>query len=139
MGAGLHGETPEEIERIQAEAIGTNGTNGTQGPGEVATAPQGTGSKTKRRDREKMTSNVWQHFVKGKRMPDKSYTATCLYCKHVYMMGNSRGTGSMKNHVKRGCKKMPRSKRHKSDALQKLLKAGNAPGLIFNYFNYLLI
>ncbi|KAJ4771400.1 Zinc finger BED domain-containing protein DAYSLEEPER [Rhynchospora pubera] len=49
-------------------------------------------------------------------------------CGLVYPMGNQRGTGNMRNHVKRGCQKIPPAKRHKPDALQRLLQAGRDEG-----------
>ncbi|KAJ4776673.1 Zinc finger BED domain-containing protein DAYSLEEPER [Rhynchospora pubera] len=114
MGPGLHMETPEEIEKIQNDARA-----------EPQAGPEGPKKTTnKRRTKENLKAAVWAHFRKGEVQDDGSYTATCLYCGHVYPMGCQRGTGNMRHHIKRGCQKMPPSKRHKPDALQKLLQAG---------------
>ncbi|KAJ1686934.1 hypothetical protein LUZ63_018324 [Rhynchospora breviuscula] len=111
MGTGLHHETPEEIQNIQNNA-------------EAASQPPIPETIKKRRTKKTLSAPVWAHFKKGAVQEDGSYTATCLYCGHVYPMGNQRGTGNMRNHIKRGCKKVPPSKRHKPDALQKILQAG---------------
>ncbi|KAJ3708862.1 hypothetical protein LUZ61_012567 [Rhynchospora tenuis] len=111
MGAGLHMETPEEIQKIQDDA-----------QGETQPCPEETINKRKTKETPK--APVWAHFKRGKVQDDGSYTATCIYCGRVYPMGNQRGTGNMRNHIRRGCKKMPPTKRHKADALQKLLQAG---------------
>ena len=71
-----------------------------------------------------MTSEAWKSFTKGDVREDGYYDAKCKFCGVVYKMGKSRGTGSLLHHVESGCKKMPRSKRVKPDALQRLLQAG---------------
>ncbi|KAJ1694439.1 hypothetical protein LUZ63_011137 [Rhynchospora breviuscula] len=118
MGAGLHMETPDEIQKIQNDAQAQSQP--------CPEGPEQTTEQTnnKRRTKETLKAAVWAHFKKGVVQEDGSYTATCNYCGHVYPMGNQRGTGNMRHHIKRGCKKMPSTKRHKPDALQKLLQAG---------------
>ncbi|KAJ1690301.1 hypothetical protein LUZ63_014456 [Rhynchospora breviuscula] len=114
MGAGLHMETPDEIQQIQNDA-----------QAQSQSCPEGPEqTNNKRRTKETLKAAVWAHFKRGQVQEDGSYTATCNYCGHVYPMGNQRGTGNMRHHIKRGCKKMPSTKRHKPDALQKLLQAG---------------
>ncbi|KAJ4816564.1 Zinc finger BED domain-containing protein DAYSLEEPER [Rhynchospora pubera] len=115
MGPGLNFETPEEIQRIEIDA--------------AAAEPQPqnveqTRTTKRKKVKENLKAAVWAHFKRGETQEDGSYTATCLYCGHIYPMGNQRGTGNMKHHIKRGCKKVPASKRQKPDALQKLLQAG---------------
>ncbi|KAJ1701665.1 hypothetical protein LUZ63_001444 [Rhynchospora breviuscula] len=105
MGAGLHMETPDEIQKIQNDA-----------QAESQPCPEQTTNK--RGTKETLKASVWAHFKRGEVLEDGSYTATCIYCGHVYLMGNQRGTGNMRNHIRRGCK------RHKPDDLQKLLQAG---------------
>ncbi|KAJ1686377.1 hypothetical protein LUZ63_017767 [Rhynchospora breviuscula] len=111
MGPRLHHETPEQIQNIQNNA-------------EAASQPPLPETIKKRRTKETLSAHVWAHFKKGAVQEDGSYTATCLYCGHVYPMGNQMGIGNMRNHIKRVCKKVPPSKRHKPDALQKILQAG---------------
>ncbi|KAJ1690975.1 hypothetical protein LUZ63_015130 [Rhynchospora breviuscula] len=112
MGAGLNLETPEEIERIQNEAQAKD------------SQPQPVEPTTNKKKGREVSAPVWAHFKKGEKQEDGSYTATCIYCGHVYDMGNQKGTGNMTNHIARGCKKVPPAKRRKRDALQKLLQAG---------------
>jgi hypothetical protein len=68
-------------------------------------------------------------------MPDEFYDATCIYCGKIYQMSNSKSTGSLKNHAEKGCKKLSSLKKHKPDALQKLLQTGNTSGTILLVFS----
>ncbi|KAJ1700516.1 hypothetical protein LUZ63_000295 [Rhynchospora breviuscula] len=117
MGPGLHGETHEQIQEIENDAQAGD-----------AQPPPPEENINKRKTKENLTASVWAHFKRGVVQDDGSYTATCMYCGLVYPMGNQRGTGNMRNHIKRGYKKIPPSKRHKPDALQKLLQAGRVQG-----------
>jgi hypothetical protein len=121
LGAGLHRETPDEIQRIQDAA------NGTEGLGELATGPEGPDAAEEENGRDVHYSIVWKHFTKGPKKKDGSYVGTYNYCGKMYMQGQSRSNGSLLHHMNRGWKKMPR-KRQRPDALQKLLVRGNAPG-----------
>ncbi|KAJ3685482.1 hypothetical protein LUZ61_014646 [Rhynchospora tenuis] len=122
MGLGMHGETNEQIREIEADAPA--GDAQAQPPLQDA---QEQNNKRKITE-DNLKAEVWKHFKRGVTKADGSYTASCLYCPVVYPMGNSRGTGNMRNHVMRGCKNIPPEKRHKPDALQKLLQAGKNEG-----------
>jgi BED zinc finger len=78
-----------------------------------ATTP-GLETTQKRKSRDVQYSQVWEHFIKGPKQADGSYNATCKYCSAKYLQGNSRSTGSLLHHIRKGCKIM---KRHKPDAL----------------------
>ncbi|KAJ3706101.1 hypothetical protein LUZ61_009806 [Rhynchospora tenuis] len=118
MGVGLHGETPEEIVRIEVEADGPK-EDGEQ-------APAGSGEEDaqtqipKKRKIRKIYAEVWKYFTRGPTQEDGSYLATCKFCAVKYLQGQQRGTSSMRNHIDKSCKKFPRNKR---DALQKMLQA----------------
>ncbi|KAJ3690389.1 hypothetical protein LUZ61_019553 [Rhynchospora tenuis] len=127
MEPGMYGETAEDIQRIEAAARGETSADATPVPPPTTEEPQQQASN-KRKAKENLKAAVWAHFRRGETQDDGSYTATCLYCAKVYPMGNQRGTGNMRNHIQRGCEKIPPAKRHKPDALQKLLKAGQAEG-----------
>lgn len=117
MGAGLHGESPEEIQRIEIDA-----------DGDASPQPADQQTGTKRKLGECLKAPVWKHFIQGVVQKNKSYSATCKYCGKVYPMGNQKGTGNMTSHIDKGCKKIPASIRHKPDALQRLLQAGRDAG-----------
>lgn len=125
MGPGLNFETPEEIQNIQNAA---NNQTQTQEAEQVETVTN------KRKVGEALTAEAWQHFTRGPVAKDKSYNAVCKYCGKIYKMGRKRGTGSINHHVDGGCKKMPRSVRHKPDALQRLLLAGDKSGIFLFYY-----
>ncbi|KAJ3686466.1 hypothetical protein LUZ61_015630 [Rhynchospora tenuis] len=127
MEPGMYGERAEDIQRIEAAARGETSADATPVPPPITEEPQQQASN-KRKAKENLKAAVWAHFRRGETQDDGSYTATCLYCAKVYPMGNQRGTGNMRNHIQRGCEKIPPAKRHKPDALQKLLKAGQAEG-----------
>ncbi|KAJ1691751.1 hypothetical protein LUZ63_015906 [Rhynchospora breviuscula] len=115
--------TPEEIQRIENEARQADGE--TQVPETQVPDPDPDPESTKKRKkREKMTSKYWQYFTRGEPKEDGFYEAKCKFCGHIYDMGNGRGTGSLMHHFKKSCKKVPKSLRHKPNALQKLLQAG---------------
>jgi BED zinc finger len=69
--------------------------------------------------------------------PDGFYDATCIYCGKVYQMGNSRSTSFMKHHAEKGCKKLSSLKKHKLDALQRLLQTGNTLDTILLVFSFI--
>jgi hypothetical protein len=125
---------PDEIQRIITDASIAE----TQDIGAVATAPQDQVPEPtrKRKTREKMTSKAWKYFKKGPTRPDGFYDATYIYCGKVYEMGNSRSTGSLKHPVEKGCKKRSSLKKHKPDALQKLLQTGNTSCTILLTFSF---
>lgn len=129
MGPGLHLETQEEIERIQnagndPHVTGNDPKNAENDPENVEHVPN------KRKTREKLKSVWWNHFAQGDVQADGSYDATCNYCGTVIKMGCQRGTSTMKNHIKKACKKVPWNLRHKPDAIQKLLQAGKDSGMV---------
>ena len=130
MGLDPGGLSRDQIQRIEIEAGDDN-----QGPNESAPEPspeqgpeQAVPKAKQKRERDKMTSDVWEHFKKGKKQPDKSYTATCIYCGAVYKMGNSKSTTPLWHHFNRQCKKVPSSKRQKTDPMQKYLQVEAAGG-----------
>ena len=96
-----------------------------QGAAPVAEPPK------KRRFRDKMTSPAWEHFEKGEVDADGFYDAKCIYCGHVIIMGNGKGTSSMDNHWRRACTKIPAEIRKSKDPKQKLLKAYQVNGNVF--------
>jgi BED zinc finger len=100
----LNLDTSEEIQKIGIDA--------------GAEAPTNEQPTNKRKPRDTLNSLVWAHFKRG---PGGSYNVTCIYYGHVYPMGNQRSTSNMKHHIKRDYKLVPPSKRHKFDALQRLL------------------
>ncbi|KAJ1687971.1 hypothetical protein LUZ63_019361 [Rhynchospora breviuscula] len=124
MGPGLNFETPEEIQRIVIEADGPP----VDGPPAETPSPQKTTKKRKRKGprQDNHTSKVWAHFTRGPKDDDGSLDASCNYCGKKYKQGNQRSTSSLWHHFERGCHKVPRSKRVKPDALQRLLQAGKA-------------
>ncbi|KAJ1691898.1 hypothetical protein LUZ63_016053 [Rhynchospora breviuscula] len=101
--------------------------NDAAGPQDGAASASEEPSK-KRKHRENFNSSVWDHFTRGPKDDDGSFEATCKYCGKKYKQGNQRSTSSLWHHLRKGCKKAPSSKRHKPDALQKLLHAGAATG-----------
>jgi hypothetical protein len=107
MGIGLNGETQEQIQRIVEDAH--------------AAEPELAGDQAPESAR-KTRAAVWQHFIQGPKRPNRTYTATCNYCGHVYEMGKQKGTASMKNHIKRGCKRIPQAMRQKPLEIQRLLQ-----------------
>jgi BED zinc finger len=114
IGLRLNLDTSEVIQRIEIDAS--------------AEAPTIEQPIKKRKPRDTLTSPVWAHFKRGEILPNGSYTVTCTYCGRVYPMGNQKGTSNMKNHIKRGCKLVSPSKRHKPDVLQILLQVGSNTG-----------
>jgi BED zinc finger len=116
---------PDEIQRIITDAP-------------IATAPQDQVPEPtrKRKTREKMTSEAWKYFKKDPTGPDGFYDATCIYCGKVYQIGNSRSTGSLKHHAEKGCKKLSSLKKHKPDALQRLLQTDNTSCTILLTFSF---
>ncbi|KAJ1696739.1 hypothetical protein LUZ63_005251 [Rhynchospora breviuscula] len=119
MEPGLMGETQEEIERVQAEAAGASNE-----PAAVAAAGDAPPPNAPSRKRlKKKTSPWWEHFTQGEADEDGSYTATCIYCGYVIIQGNQKGTSGLKGHIKKSCKKIPREKRFKPDAMQYMLQA----------------
>jgi hypothetical protein len=139
--------TPEEIERIQNDAINadaiTPGSQDSAAAGGTADAPIAdaaagpsvdptTLGKRKDRTQDEMTAEVWKHFLKSPRRADGFYEAKCVYCGKSYKMGKSRGTASLRHHIfKRGCKKLPKGLRFPPDALQRMLVDGPAAGITF--------
>ncbi|KAJ3708441.1 hypothetical protein LUZ61_012146 [Rhynchospora tenuis] len=120
MGVGLHGETQEDIDRIQLEADPTYQPQDEAAPVvEPAGAEAADGEAAKKKTR-KTTSDVWNHFTRGPTKPDGSYYGICNYCHAKYLQGQQRGTSSMRRHIDKKCKKIPRNK---PEALQKLLQA----------------
>ncbi|KAJ4782471.1 Zinc finger BED domain-containing protein DAYSLEEPER [Rhynchospora pubera] len=120
MRPGLELETPEEIQRIIIDAYG---------PQQAKTpSPQKTSKKRKRKGprEDNHTSEVWAHFTRGPKDDGGSLDASCNYCGKKYKQGNQRSTSSLWHHFERGCDKVPRSKRVKPDAKQRLLQAGKA-------------
>ncbi|KAJ1695545.1 hypothetical protein LUZ63_012243 [Rhynchospora breviuscula] len=129
MGPGLNFETPEEIQRIVIEADGPPADGSpADGPPAETPSPQKTTKKRKRKGprEDNHTSEVWAHFTRGPKDNDGSLDASCNYCGKKYKQGNQRSTSSLWHHFERGCHKVPRSKRVKPDALQRLLQAGKA-------------
>ncbi|KAJ1687821.1 hypothetical protein LUZ63_019211 [Rhynchospora breviuscula] len=126
MGAGLRGETREEIESIQAEARASN--EPTAAAAAVGDAPA-TDAPSRKRQKKK-TSPWWEHFTEGETAEDGSYTATCIYCGYVIIQGNQKGTSGLKGHIKKSCKKIPRDKRFKPDAMQYMLQAASEKGVL---------
>ncbi|KAJ1703103.1 hypothetical protein LUZ63_002882 [Rhynchospora breviuscula] len=127
MGPGLNFETPEEIDRIQAEAEAINDPQQQQ-DGAQAPACEEEEVNTKKRKTRKTTSEYWQYFTKGPTDEDGSYEAICKFCGTKYLQGQQRGTSSMKNHIEKCCKKFPRNK---PDALQKMLHAAKVQAEAF--------
>ncbi|KAJ1696450.1 hypothetical protein LUZ63_004962 [Rhynchospora breviuscula] len=126
MGAGLRGETREEIESIQAEARASN--EPTAAAAAVGDAPA-TDAPSRKRQKKK-TSPWWEHFTEGETAEDGSYTATCINCGYVIIQGNQKGTSGLKGHIKKSCKKIPRDKRFKPDAMQYMLQAASEKGVL---------
>ncbi|KAJ3691444.1 hypothetical protein LUZ61_020608 [Rhynchospora tenuis] len=120
MGPGIDGETSEHIERIQSQARASNE------PAAAGDAPA-TDVPSRKRQKKK-TSPWWAHFTEGEKTEDGSYTATCIYCGYVIIQGNQKGTSALKGHIKKGCKKIPREKRFKPDAMQYMLQASTEKG-----------
>jgi hypothetical protein len=114
---------PDEIQRIITDASIAE----TQDIGAVATAPQDQVPEhtRKRKTREKKIFETWKYFKKGPTGPDGFFDTTCIYCGNVYQMGNSTSTDSLKHHAEKSCKKLPSLKKHKPNALQRLLQTGN--------------
>ncbi|KAJ3696442.1 hypothetical protein LUZ61_000147 [Rhynchospora tenuis] len=125
MGVGLHGETQEDIDRIQLEADPTYQPQDEAAPvvepaGAEAADGEAAGGEPPKKKTRKTTSDVWNHFTRGPTKPDGSYYGICNYCHAKYLQGQQRGTSSMRNHIDKKCKKIPRNK---PEALQKLLQA----------------
>ncbi|KAJ3696878.1 hypothetical protein LUZ61_000583 [Rhynchospora tenuis] len=116
MGPGIDGETSEQIERIQADAPANEPAAAVAGDAPATDVPS-------RKRQKKKTSPWWAHFTEGEKAEDGSYTATCIYCGYVIIQGNQKGTSALKGHIKKGCKKIPREKRFKPDAMQYMLQA----------------
>ncbi|KAJ1697422.1 hypothetical protein LUZ63_005934 [Rhynchospora breviuscula] len=120
---GLHPDlTGEQMQRMrdatpEGEPQG-EGAPQAQGEGEVE-APK------KRKFRKNMKAEVWNHFTKGATRDDGSYDAVCKYCGIAYQMGNQRGTGSLRHHYHKACKKRPDKK--KSHKLQQMLQFQTTP------------
>ncbi|KAJ3701327.1 hypothetical protein LUZ61_005032 [Rhynchospora tenuis] len=128
MGIGIHGETREDIQRIEMQGDPTHVPDDEAAPADKATPATNAGdaaadvqeeNPTKKKTR-KTTSDVWKHFARGPTQPDGSYYGICNYCSAKYLQGQQRGTSSMRNHIDKKCKKIPRNK---PEALQKLLQA----------------
>ncbi|KAJ1696563.1 hypothetical protein LUZ63_005075 [Rhynchospora breviuscula] len=130
MGIGIHGETQEEIQRIEIQADPTYEPDDEAAAGGEAAAAAAVGGEaaaacgeeanpTKKKTR-KTTSDVWKHFTRGPVQPNGSYYGICNYCGEKYLQGQQRGTSSMRNHIDKKCNKIPRNK---PEALQKLLQA----------------
>ncbi|KAJ1688149.1 hypothetical protein LUZ63_019539 [Rhynchospora breviuscula] len=124
MGIGIHGETQEEIQRIEIQADPTYEPDDEAAAaaavgGEAAAACGEEENPTKKKIR-KTTSDVWKHFTRGPVQPNGSYYGICNYCGEKYLQGQQRGTSSMRNHIDKKCNKIPRNK---PEALQKLLQA----------------
>jgi hypothetical protein len=113
--------TPEEIQKVQDDA------NAADAAANAADAHPSEPVR-KRKCRDNMLSSVWDHFKKGDVQADGFYDATCLYCSKIYQMGNQKSTSSLRHHFQKGCRKVPASKRHKPDALQRMLQSANAQG-----------
>ncbi|KAJ4819010.1 Zinc finger BED domain-containing protein DAYSLEEPER [Rhynchospora pubera] len=129
MGPGLNFETPEQIQRIMLEADGPQAdAPQADGPQVETPSPEKTIKKRKRKGprEDNHISEVWSHFTRGPKDDNGSLDATCNYCGKKYKQGNQRSTSSLWHHFERGCKKVPRSKRVKPDAMQTLLQAGKA-------------
>ncbi|KAJ1700978.1 hypothetical protein LUZ63_000757 [Rhynchospora breviuscula] len=120
---GLHPDlTGEQMQRMRDE------TPEGEPQGEGAPQAQGEGeveAPKKRKFRENMKAEVWNHFTKGATKDDGSYDAVCKYCGIVYQMGNQRSTGSLRHHYHKACKKRPDKK--KSHKLQQMLQFQTAP------------
>ncbi|KAJ1685814.1 hypothetical protein LUZ63_017204 [Rhynchospora breviuscula] len=120
---GLHPDlTGEQMQRMRDE------TPEGEPQGEGAPQAQGEGeveAPKKRKFRENMKAEVWNHFTKGATRDDGSYDAVCKYCGIAYQMGNQRGTGSLRHHYHKACKKRPDKK--KSHKLQQMLQFQTAP------------
>ncbi|KAJ1704209.1 hypothetical protein LUZ63_003988 [Rhynchospora breviuscula] len=78
MGVGLHFETQEKIEKIQADA--PNDPNNTGQDGEKELAGEEEGGNPKKRKTRKVTAEVWKYFTRGPIDEDGSYYAICKYC-----------------------------------------------------------
>ena len=123
---GLHPvQSPEEIQRIEADDDDGNVAPTPTPEVEATPQPQSESQEPENKKRMRGTySQVWEHFTKGEVNEDGTYLASCKYCKKAYKMGNQRSTTSMKHHIMKGCKYIPSAKRHKPDALQRMLQAG---------------
>ncbi|KAJ3688446.1 hypothetical protein LUZ61_017610 [Rhynchospora tenuis] len=124
MGLGIDGETSEHIERIQSQA---RASNEPAAAGDAPADAPATDVPSRKRQKKK-TSPWWAHFTEGEKTEDGSYTATCIYCGYVIIQGNQKGTSALKGHIKKGCKKIPREKRFKPDAMQYMLQASTEKG-----------
>ncbi|KAJ3684842.1 hypothetical protein LUZ61_014006 [Rhynchospora tenuis] len=124
MGPGIDGETSEHIERIQSQA---RASNEPAAAGDAPADAPATDVPSRKRQKKK-TSPWWAHFTEGEKTEDGSYTATCIYCGYVIIQGNQKGTSALKGHIKKGCKKIPREKRFKPDAMQYMLQASIEKG-----------
>ncbi|KAJ3698339.1 hypothetical protein LUZ61_002044 [Rhynchospora tenuis] len=128
MGIGIHGETREDIQRIEMQGDPTYVPNDEAALADKATPSTNAGdaaadvqeeNPTKKKTR-KTTSDVWKHFARGPTQPDGNYYGICNYCSAKYLQGQQRGTSSVRNHIDKKCRKIPRNK---PEALQKLLQA----------------
>lgn len=128
MGPGLGFESPEEIQAIEQNAQAAAGNAA------AGNAPDGVPANRKRKLKDSLTSDVWNHFKRGDTQEDGSYLATCNYCGKEYPMGRQRSTSSLKHHITKGCKLIPRSRRFKPDALQRMLAAGSSSGIYLPLF-----
>ncbi|KAJ3691068.1 hypothetical protein LUZ61_020232 [Rhynchospora tenuis] len=76
MGAGLHFETQEEIEKIQEDAPNDPNTTGQKEP-----PCEEEGGNPKKRKTRKVSSKYWKYFNQGPTDEDGSYYAICKYCE----------------------------------------------------------
>ncbi|KAJ1692066.1 hypothetical protein LUZ63_008764 [Rhynchospora breviuscula] len=139
MGIGIHGETQEEIQRIEIQADPTYEPDDEAATGGEAAAAAAVSvepaaacgeeeNPTKKKTR-KTTNDVWKHFTRGSVQPNGSYYGICNYCGEKYLQGQQRGTSSMRNHIDKKCNKIPRNK---PEALQKLLQAKHIASAIYD-------
>ncbi|KAJ3700301.1 hypothetical protein LUZ61_004006 [Rhynchospora tenuis] len=123
MGMGIHGETMEDIQRIEETGdptyVPVEEAPPATNAGEAAAADV-VGETPAQKKTRKTTSDVWKHFTKRPTQPDGSYFGTCKYCGLKYLQGCQRGTSSMRIHIDKKCEKYPRNK---PDLLQKILQA----------------
>ncbi|KAJ1689265.1 hypothetical protein LUZ63_013420 [Rhynchospora breviuscula] len=127
MGIGIHGETQEEIQRIEIQADPTYEPDDEAAAGGEAAAACGEEENPTKKKTRKTTSDVWKHFTRGMfnlMAATMAYATTVVKSKFqfmiMYLQGQQRGTSSMRNHIDKKCNKISRNK---PEALQKLLQA----------------